>query len=107
MRSGAVPLIERLEPFWELFRDGKENGLLLERRSVAEGRDPAPLRGTSLAELIGEYRSRCDRTNAKTAADRARVRAGVFRDAGGLDYDHVQGEFAKVTNGLDGRRPRP
>lgn len=51
--------------------------------------------------MIGEYRSRCDQTNAKTAADRARVRAGVFRDAGGLDYDHVRGEFAKLATGLE------
>jgi integrase len=99
-RDKRFPLLERLEPFWELVRDGKENGLLLERRSVAEGREPAPLRGASVAELIGEYRSRCERANAKTAADRARCRDGVLRDAGGLGYDHVQGEFAKLAAGL-------
>jgi integrase len=99
-RDKRFPLIERLEPFWELFRNGKENGFLLERRSVAEDGESVRLCGASLAELIGEYRSRCERTSAKTAADRARVRAGVFRDAGGLDYDHVQGEFAKLARGL-------
>ena len=99
-RDKRFPLLEKLEPFWELFRDGKEQGLLLERRSVTEEREPAPLRGASLGPVIDGYRSRCDRANAKTAAERARARAGVFRDAGGLDYDHVQGEFAKVANGL-------
>ena len=99
-RDKRFPLLERLELFWKLFRDGKDKGLLLERRSVAEGREQVPLRGASLAELIGEYRSRCDRANAKTAMDRARVRDGVLRDAGGLDYDHVQGEFARLANGL-------
>lgn len=100
-RDKRFPLLERLEPFWKLFRDGKEKGLLLERRSVAEGREQVPLRGASLAELIGEYRSRCDRANAKTAADRTRVRDGVLRDAGGLDYDHVQGESARLADGLE------
>ncbi len=99
-RDKRFPLLERLEPFWEVFRDGRDKGLLLERRAVAECREPVPLRGASLAELIGAYRARCERTNAKTAVERARVREGVLRDAGGLDYDHVQGEFAKVTNGL-------
>lgn len=99
-RDKRFPLLEGLEPFWELFRAGKEKGLALERRSVTEGRETVPLRGASVTELIGEYRARCDRANAKTAVERARVREGVFQDAGGLDYDHVQGEFAKVTNAL-------
>jgi integrase len=98
-RDKRFPLLERLEPFWELFRAGKDSGLLLERRTV-KGGAPALLRGASVAELIGEYRSRCDRTSAKAAADRARVRAGVLRDAGGLDYDHVQAEFTKIASGL-------
>ncbi len=99
-RDKRFPLPERLEPFWEVLRDGRDKGLLHERRAVAEGREQVPLRDASLAELISEYRARCDRKNAKTAAERARVREGVLRDAGGLDYDHMQGEFTKVTNGL-------
>jgi integrase len=99
-RDKRFPLLEKLEPFWKLFRDGKKNGLLLEQRAVTEGDVPAPLRGASVAGLIGEYRLRCEQTNAKSAMDRARVRAGVFRDAGGLDYDHVQAEFTKVASGL-------
>ncbi len=99
-RDKRFPLLEGLEPFWELFRAGKEKGLVLERRSVTEDRETMPLRGASLAELIGAYQTRCDRTNAKTAVERAHVREGVFRDAGGLDYDHVRGEFAKAANGL-------
>lgn len=99
-RDKRFPLLEKLEPFWELFRAGKETGLLLERRAVSEGQEAAPRRGAAVAELIGEYQSRCDRARALTAAERARVRAGVFRDAGGLDYDHVQAEFTKVANGL-------
>lgn len=99
-RDKRFPLLERLEPFWELFRAEKQHGLLLERRAVIEGGAPAPLRGASVAGLIGEYQSRCGRADVKTAADRARVRAGVLRDAGGLDYDHVQAEFTKVASGL-------
>lgn len=95
-RDKRFPLVEELQPFWDLFRNGKNHGLLLERRSVAEGQELA-LRGSALAELIGEYRSRCDRENTKTAVERTRLRDSVLWDAGGLDYDHVQNEFAKVT----------
>ena len=99
-RDKRFPLVEELEPFWNLFRAGKHEGLLLERRAVAEGRETAPLHAVPLSELIREYRARCDRENAKTAADRARVRVRVLRDAGGADYDHVQTEFTKLTKGL-------
>ncbi len=99
-RDKRFPLLEELEPFWNLFRDGKDKGLLLKRRAVAEGREKAPLQAVPLPELIREYGARCERANAKTAVERARIRDGVLRDAGGLDYDHVQSEFTKLTNGL-------
>ena len=99
-RDKRFPLLEELEPFWDVFRAGKEKGLLLERRAVTEGREKAPLRAVPLPELIREYRSRCEQTNAKSADERVSIRDGVLRDAGGLDYDHIQSEFSKLTNGL-------
>jgi len=99
-RDKRFPLLEELGAFWDVFRAGKDKGLLLERRAVAEGREEASLRGAPLPELISAFRSRCEQTNAKTATERVRVRIGVLRDAGGLDYDHVQSEFTKLTNGL-------
>ncbi len=99
-RDKRFPLLDELAPYWEWFRGKQQHGLLLERRAVADGRERAPLRGAALDELIAEYRSRCDRAGAATAVARARIRREVLRDAGGLDYDQVQGEFARLTAGL-------
>ncbi len=38
-RDKRFPLVEELRPFWSLFRGGRDQGLLLERRAVAEGRE--------------------------------------------------------------------
>ena len=96
----AISALDELASFWELFRGGKNQGLLLKRRTVANGRDKAPLCGVDLAGLISEYRLRCDRAKVTTAADRVCFRDAVLREAGGLDYDHMQGEFAKLTKKL-------
>lgn len=106
-RDKRFPLLERLEPFWELFRAGKDRGLMLERRAVIEGGAPAPLRGGSVAELVGEYRSRCGRADVKTAVDRARVRAGVFRDAGGWATTTCRASSRRSSGVWVGRRPPP
>lgn len=71
-RDNRFPLLKEMEPFWNVFRAGKEKGRLLEFRAVAEDREKAPLRGV-LQELIREYRSRRERTNAKAATEQVRV----------------------------------
>jgi hypothetical protein len=75
-------------------------GLLYTRRPVAEGLRRPPLLGQSLSELVEEYRRRCARVDQLSALARRRLRDGVLRDAGGLSYDHIDGEFTNLTRRL-------
>jgi hypothetical protein len=99
-RDKRFPLVADLGPFWEELRKGQTHGLLYERRAVAEGREQAPLRGASLAEVVAEYRRRCGVQGTADAAHRERLRDAVLREAGGLNYDHVQGEFSALADHL-------
>jgi hypothetical protein len=53
-----------------------------------------------MPELVEEYRRRCGRSKDTSAAARRRIRDGVFRDAGGLNYDALEGEFAHLASKL-------
>jgi hypothetical protein len=99
-RDKRFPLVTQLQPFWDFLAAGKVHGLLYERRAVVEGRESAPLRGAPLAALTAEYQRRCAAVNGTTAASRLRLRDAVLREAGGLGYDHVQGEFERLARRL-------
>jgi hypothetical protein len=99
-RDKRFPLLESLQPFWECLRAGPGQGLLLLRRRVLEGREPAPLRGLPLADLAAEFRRRCAAAKALDAAGRLRLRGAVLREAGGLGYDQVQGEYEGLARRL-------
>jgi hypothetical protein len=99
-RDKRFPLVEELRPFWDFLAAEKTTGLLLERRKVVAGQKVAPLRGLPLAELVAEYRRRRAAAGSLTAAGRLKVRDAVLRNAGGLDYDHIQGEFAALARRL-------
>lgn len=99
-RDKRFPLLEELRPFWKELGEGRSQGLLFERRSVAEGRERAPLQGRSLAEIVAEYQRRCSTHNRVTAADRRQLRDTVLHEAGGLTYDHVQGEMEGLARRL-------
>jgi hypothetical protein len=76
-RGKRFPLIEELQPLWDELGWGRQ-GLLYERRAVAEGREEAPLRGASLDELVAEFRRRCAVSGAADAAARLRQRDAVL-----------------------------
>ncbi len=99
-RDKRFPLIEELRPFWRLMRTEREQGLLHERRAVQDGRENAPHRTASLSELIAEYRQRCADAKNTTALDRDRIRERLLKDAGGIDYDHIQDEFTTLATRL-------
>jgi hypothetical protein len=99
-RDKRFPLIEDLRPFWGLLRADRPQGLLHERHAVHEGREKAPLRTASLAELIAEYQQRCAQAKNTTALDRDRIRERLLKDAGGIDYDGIQDEFAALAKQL-------
>lgn len=94
------PMLEELKPLWNVVGAPKTGGLLYTSRAVEEERQSAPLRGQPLAELIEEYRRRCVKSKDISAAGRRRTRDELIRDAGGLNYDVVEAEFAQLARGL-------
>lgn len=98
-RDKRCPLVDDLRPLWDELRQGREHGLLFERRRASDGK-LARLRGASLEALVTEYRQRCATEMVNTAGRRRHVRDAVFRDAGGLSYDHIQGEFLSLARRL-------
>jgi hypothetical protein len=98
-RDKRFPLIEDLRPFWDALRDGRRQGLLYERRAVADGREQARLRGASLADLVGEFQRRCA-AHTPDAAGRLRLRDAVLHQAGAVGYDDVEQEFRGLARRL-------
>jgi len=99
-RDKRFPLIEDLEPFWKMLCDGRSNGLLYERRAVVVGKEMAPRRGASLADLVAELHRRCSAAGSLHAAERLRHRDAVLHEAGALGYDHIEQEFGSLARKL-------
>ena len=98
-RDKRFPLIEELRPFWDALRAGRESGLLYERRAVIAGTEKAPRRGAALADLVEEFRRRCGGPVANGGGSAA-LRDALLREAGGITYDQVEGEFGGLARRL-------
>jgi hypothetical protein len=79
---------------------GDRDGLFFTRRSAVRACRQAPLFGSSLAALSDEFRHRCRTIGKPTAIERQRIREQLLRDAGGLNYDHLEHEFKGIANRL-------
>jgi integrase len=77
-----------------------QKGLFYQRRGILAGLEKAPLRGASLARLERVFQERCGKAGTPDAAQRLSIRNQVLRDAGGLNYDHVQAEFESLARRL-------
>jgi integrase len=99
-RDKRFPLIESLQSFWNFLRAGPGQGLLYNRRSVYEGKELAPLQGRSLAELVLVFQQQVREAKSLDAAGRLRLRSQVLHEAGGMNYDDVQGEFEGLARRL-------
>lgn len=99
-RHKRVPLVAELACLLGMSQATTQGGLLFLRRRVAEGRQKPPLLSCGLAELTAEFERRCAQANAKTAADKQKIRDELVRDAGGLNYDLIDGEFRRVARKL-------
>jgi hypothetical protein len=96
-----LPMLEELNPFWNLVLARKRAGLLYVSRSVEEAAGSAPpLLDMSLPELVEEYRRRCGYSKDNSAMGRRRIRDEILRDAGGLSYDALEAEFADLGRRL-------
>ena len=98
-RHKAFPLVDGLRGLWQTPGRPAEGLLYLQRR-VAEGRLRPPLARQSLAGLVQEFRRRCAAAGQLSAETRRRLRGQLMKEAGQLNYDHIQAEFQHLTQQL-------
>jgi integrase len=98
-RDKRLPLVEPVRSAL-LGTPAGRGGLLLTRRSVADGRERPPLLGSSLEQLERAFDARLRAAPDRGAAARLRIRDGVLADAGAVDYDRLEAEFHKVAAAL-------
>ncbi len=96
-RDKRLPLIEPVTRL-PLFQRGG-SGLLFLRRDVVAGSVQPLLTGASLRELEQEFDRRCLRKSV-SASERQQLRDAVLRDAGGIQYDHIEHEFHRLAKRL-------
>ncbi len=99
-RDKRFPMMHVMTDLWKLDATSPGVGLLYKRRRIAEGRESPPLQGWSLDKLTKEFERRCADKKATTAAAKQRIRDTIIRDAGGLTYDLINGEFHRVARRL-------
>ena len=98
-RDKRFPTVAVIEELQSLNSGGGE-GLLFKRRGVAKTDAGASLFGASLAAVVGEFQRRCASDRLQSAARRKQIRDEVLAAAGGLNYDHIEGEFTKIARRL-------
>ena len=99
-REKRLPIIPGLDALLQPGTQSPPAGLLYLRRGVVADTATAVLAGTSLKTLVKEFQRRCAAAGIRTAADRRRVRDQLLYEAGGIKYDHIATEFAKVARVL-------
>jgi integrase len=97
-RDKRFPLLPCLDPLKQKYPD---KGLCFLRRPVTEGAEIAPLAGSSLANLEEEFQERWRKAVKLTAAQKLQLRDAILHEAGGLNYDHIEGEFKRVARQLN------
>jgi hypothetical protein len=96
-RDKRFPLLPCLEATNEKYHC---EGLCFLRRPVVDRRENAPLVGVSLSQLEREFQERCAKVGNLTAAVKLELRGTVLHEAGGINYDHIEGEFKKGARRL-------
>jgi integrase len=95
-RHKRFPLFEPLTTL--LKRTATRSGPLYLRRAVVEGREEPSLLGIPLERFAQHYAVRSMR--ASGAAQRRDVRDQLLIEAGGVDYDRIEGEFQVLSRKL-------
>lgn len=75
-------------------------GLLILRRSVAEGKERPRLLGQSMMQLAEELQRRLAQNPACSIAQKLQIRDQVLADAGATSYDRIDGEFRELARKL-------
>jgi integrase len=100
-RDKRFPMLPCLQTLWQITPSQKSQGLCYQRRSALDRREKVPLCGASLQRLEQEFDKRCGKARGLDAAKKLRIRDGVLKDAGGLNYDYIEAEFKKVAKKLN------
>lgn len=96
-----LPLIDPLPQLLQDSDHSPASPLLFPRRTVWEGKHLPPLGKCSFPELISEYQLRIRKNVKGETSSRNQIQRQIVQDAGGMDYDHVQGEFLRLTKQLN------
>ena len=99
-RDKRLPLLRELSVLLDSPPETQTAGLMFVRRPVAELRESPLLQGTSQEDLRTMYAQRCGQRSCRSAADRLRIRDQLFREVGGLCYDHIEHEFRRIARQL-------
>jgi len=97
-RDKRFPLLPCLDALKQKY---PVKGLCFLRRPVAEGAEIAALAGSSLAHLEKEFQERWRKAVNLTAAQKLQLRDAILHEAGGINYDHIEGEFKRVARRLN------
>ena len=100
-RDKRLPLIGELSTLWISEMAGDRQGLLFQRRRVAEQGKSPPLLGHSRDVLRRDFAERCGRWKNLSAAARIGVRDQLLKEAGGISYDHIDHEFRRLARQLN------
>ncbi|MBR9804549.1 hypothetical protein GYB59_23905 [bacterium] len=96
LRDKRLPLSLELHELLTAHRV-EDSCLLLTRRSVFEGTEEVMEKASTAADMIDRYRQYCESERNPSATTRARIFHQLIKEAGGLDYDHIDREFRKVA----------
>ncbi|WP_417849315.1 hypothetical protein [Thalassoglobus sp.] len=99
LRDKRLPLSPELYEFLTS-SSREETCLLLTRRTIFEEREQVTEPASSVTDLVDRYRQQCERERHPSATSRARISQHLFKEAGGLDYDHIDREFRTVAGKL-------
>ncbi|HMC11624.1 MAG TPA: hypothetical protein VKH44_10050, partial [Pirellulaceae bacterium] len=94
-RNKQFPAMEPLLTLWNWEPD--QTGVLFQRR---DSKSKGPCNDLSLAGLANAFDERCRLAGQPTAAAKEAIRDQVVRQAGGLDYDRIEHEFARLAGKL-------
>ena len=95
-RDKRFPLIDELTDLWAAWSQPGAMGPLLRRRSWMDGSNSTPP-ALSYDGLVARYRRLCDENRAVTVVARRQIRDRLMREAGGINYDQIDGEFRRVA----------
>ena len=105
--SFSVPWPEQFSPIVHACIKGREDGPLLLRRTVAEGRRKPAKTASDSDAIMGRYRAVLAKANpdeVQNEQDRKALFRKLVRQLGGLNDDHMRNEFGRILAEVEPNR---